>query len=119
MSTDTVLAGFVTGVITADGTYTSIRFGPTQFGVSWDITRFSCSASQKCVLAIYRDYVSPTTQINYTTKGIGDTSTQDDVQMQVGQVLIAQWTGGTAGDTVTLSYEGTMSQQGDRGFGGK
>lgn len=94
----------------ANGTGTT-QLGPYRYGIVWNITRIitGCTTSNmlQVTFAVYKGFVSPTTQIGATYSGQQDS---DDVSLSLGagDFLIGQWTGGNAGDIGTMSVTGTF-----------
>lgn len=82
--------------------------GPTRARHSWHITRFVTTAGapgDKIMLTIYRNAILPGNIIDSTYQGAQATS-ETDILLLEGERLIAEWTGGTAGQNATLVITG-------------
>ena len=88
----------------SNGSYTLTNIGPVRYRQRWHVTLFSCSASSTCRLTVYRGPAG-SRQIDYTSKGIGDTSPRDDT-LRSGEYLTFVWSNGTAGSSASITVEG-------------
>lgn len=103
MSTYQLSQSYAT-TLNGSGAATVSKVGPVRYRESWHVTLFSCSAGNPCKLTVYRGPAGGR-QIDYTSKGLGDTSTRDDT-LRAGEYLTFVWSGGTAGDSVSVTVEG-------------
>lgn len=90
----------------------TVAIGPVVPGLSWDVQRFTTNggSDSEPELHIYRGRVSPTTVVDFTERGNGDVS-ETSLALFPGETIIAEWTGGTSGATMTLVVEGEVTPQ--------
>ena len=112
------LADSIRATMDSTGTATTAAFGPVQQMEMWVIKRYSVSAANSCKCKVYRNNIAVQNQIDVTTQGNGDTSSQGDIELAPGQKLIVQWTSGTPGDVCTFAYGGDRILEGDVGYHG-
>lgn len=99
-------------VVSAQGVATTIPVGPSRYQERWIIDRYSITLSNGVgsTCRLYEGYVDDTRQRDYTQQGEGDTAANANLELQVGDTLLAQWTGATSavGMTATITFRGTI-----------
>lgn len=91
----------------------SIQVGPNQ---RWKVTlmnsRTTSSTQTRCT--VYRGAIGQR-QLDFSRTGNQDTS-PTDIELQQGETLSVQWTGGTPGAVASLDIEGKVYLAGKRGY---
>ena len=101
----------------ADGVATTLPIGPVAQGEEWSEIRYSVSltvGTGRC--RVYRGYAGARRQIDFTTRGEGDTSENLTMKLRKGETIVAQWTGATVGAVATFHIEGRKSIPGRRAY---
>ena len=98
-----------TGTLDGSGNGTSDELGPTASGETWQVTLISVRCSSSASEAICSVYLSGALVGTTTWGSTGDSDTGITLSMAVGQTLTAQWAGGDAGATGTLTAIGTRT----------
>ena len=103
----------VQATVDANGVATTVPVGPSLYQERWSIERYSISLANGVgsICRLYEGYVDPQRQRDYTQQGEGDTAANASLQLQVGDRLVAQWTGVGAmgiGTVATIAYRGTI-----------
>jgi hypothetical protein len=88
---------------------TSGELGPTAAGETWSVTLISVKCSTNVKEAICSVFLNGALVGTTTWGSTGDSDTGITLPMAVGQRLTAQWTGGDAGATGTLTAIGTRT----------
>ena len=99
----------VTGKLDGSGNGTSATLGPSASGETWQVTLISVKCSTNASEAICSVFLNGALVGTTTWGSTGDSDTGITLPMAVGQVLTAQWTGGDAGATGTLTAMGTRT----------
>lgn len=99
----------VTGKLNGSGNGTSATLGPSASGETWSVTLISVKCSSNASEAIASVYLNGAFVGGSTWGSTGDSDTGITLAMAVGQTLTAQWTGGDAGATGTLTAIGTRT----------
>lgn len=86
-----------------------VAIGPVVPGLKWDVQRLTTNGGSdpEPTLHIYRGRVDPTALVDFTNRGNGDVS-ETALSLFPGETIIAEWTGGTTGVTMTLVVEGDV-----------
>lgn len=102
----------VQATVNVNGVATTLPVGPSRYQERWNIQRYSISLSSGAgsICRLYEGYVDPNRQRDYTQQGEGDTAAGSDLELQVGDTLVAQWTGATnaVGSVATITFRGTI-----------
>lgn len=98
-----------TAVLDASGNGTSGELGPSASGETWNVTLLSLRASTNVSEAVASVYLNGALIGTTTWGSTGDSDTGISLSLAVGQVLTAQWSGGDAGATGTLTAIGTRT----------
>jgi hypothetical protein len=107
------LSTFLQATANVSGVATSIAIGPSQYGEEWKIERMSTSLTTGTgICKVYRDYVSPQKQIDYTDSGEGDTSENNSITLRPPEKILVQWTECTSGAIGVLTVSGTITRKG-------
>lgn len=97
-----------TRTVTLDGNGNAsvLGVGPTVYGETWRVKKFSVNTGSRCTFTVHRGIsVEPTTQIDATSRGDLDTS-ETDVPLQVGEQLSFRWENGVPGTVGIIRIEG-------------
>lgn len=98
--------------VDANGVATTLPIGPSQYKERWVIERYSISLSTGAgsICRLYEGYVDAQRQRDYTQQGEGDTAAGASLELQVGDKLVAQWTGAinAVGNIATIAFRGTI-----------
>lgn len=101
-----------TVTLDGNGNATVIGVGPTVYGETWRVKRFSVNTGSRCKFTVHRGIsVEDTTQIDATGRGDLDTS-ETDVPLNIGETLSFKWAGGTPGSSGMVRIEGTREVAG-------
>lgn len=88
------------------------RLTPGVAGSSWKVQRMvtttSLGPSVPCQLDVYKNVESFNTRIDGTTSAGQDTSTDDDIDIQSSDTLLAIWSNVANGTTCTLTISGIL-----------
>lgn len=86
-----------------------VRLGPTVYGSRWkvDLMSVSTTSTLQTTCNVYRDSESAAASLDNTRTGNLDTS-NTDIDLTAGQVILFVWTGGTPGALATVSVSGTL-----------
>lgn len=101
------LLATVRGTIAANGSAV-LNIGPVVYGERWHVTYASINSDSALSTHadVYKDTVSPTTYVESSARGNGDTS--DTVHdLDAPSTLAVRWTGGTPGANVWVTVRGT------------
>lgn len=102
--------------LNASGEASVVAVGPTRPNERWKITRFSVNTTSSCNFQVFRgNTLDSQYQIDYTSKGAGDTS-ETDLPLSVGETISFKWTNGTAGAIGTIRLEGSYFVPGRRAY---
>lgn len=93
----------------------TVSLGPSVVREHWQPTNVAVSATSAVLDAQCNVYLGTTPTagqlvLTTTTGSSGDSSGASGIDMQPGQLLIAQWKGGDVGATATLHVNGTRSR---------
>lgn len=104
--------------IDANGEGETTPIGPVNQGEEWSDIFYSISLSTGTgTCRVYKGFASARRQVDFTTKGEGDTSEQATMKLRRGDVILARWTGATPGAVATFHIEGTRRVPGRRAYG--
>lgn len=83
--------------------------GPTVYGVTWTVNRVSVfsDSTTKPKFMLYRNVESPTTYVDGSKSGNGDTS-ETDIELLNLDNLVCVWTGGEPGKSATVILQGVL-----------
>lgn len=112
--TDLDLDVFATVVLDASGNGI-VSVGPTIVREHWTPTNVAVSATTavldaQCNVYLGTSPVAAQLVLSTATGSSGDSSGASGIDMQPGQLLIAQWKGGDVGATATLHVNGNRSR---------
>lgn len=87
----------------------TVRLGPTVYGQSWqvDTTSVTSDSPAQTQFLLYRNQISPNSIIGGSYSGNQDFN-DTTIQLQYGDVIIGQWTGGTPNAHAALNVSGTI-----------
>lgn len=93
----------------------TVSVGPSIVREHWQPTNIAVSATSAAIEAQCNVYLGTTPSasqlvLTTTTGSSGDSSGASGIDMQPGQLLIAQWKGGDVGAIATLHVNGTRSR---------
>jgi hypothetical protein len=110
----------VQATVDANGVATTLPVGPSRYKEIWVIERYSISLAGGAgsICRIYEGYVEAQRQRDYTQQGEGDTAAGAMLELQVGDTLVAEWTGATnaIGAVATIAFRGTIELAGRRTY---
>jgi hypothetical protein len=112
--TELALAETLRGTFDASGIAVgSIQVGPNQ---RWKVTLMNTSttSTSQTRCTVYRGLLNGQ-QLDFSRTGNADTS-NTDIELQQGEKLVVEWTGGTVGTTAALDIEGKKYLKGRRGY---
>lgn len=116
VETEYRLEGFREVTLDANGEASVFAIGPSQAFERWKITRLSVNTSAACDFQVFRGNTQENQyQIDFTTKGAGDTS-ETDLQLQVGETVSFKWSDGSSGAVGTIRWEGSYYVPGRRAY---
>jgi hypothetical protein len=100
----------------ANGEATVTNIGPTRPNERWKVTRFSVNTTVACDFQVFRgNDTNADYQIDFTSKGAGDTS-ETDLPLSVGETISFKWSAGTPGAIGTIRWEGSYFIPGKRAY---
>lgn len=87
-----------------------VAIGPVVPGLSWEVERLTTNGGSdpEPTLHIYRGRIQPTAVVDFTERGNGDVS-EAAISLFPSETIIAEWTGGQTGVTMTLVVEGEVT----------
>lgn len=111
----------VPATVDVNGVATTTPVGPAKYMEKWLIQRYSISLANGAgsICRLYEGYVDANRQRDYTQQGEGDTAAGSDLELQVGDTLVAQWTGATnaVGNVATITFRGTIELPHRKAYG--
>lgn len=114
--TQYALAGFQSGTIGADGTFTISGVGPSRAGERWEVLRWNMTVTTACTFKIFRG-TTPNDRYQIDVSLNKDTNVSEtNVKLANNERVTFQWTGGTAGDACTISWDGFYYVPGRRAY---
>ncbi len=114
--TEYVLVATPMATADANGVATTTPIGPAG-GERWNVTRYSVNLSTgRGVCTVYRNFVSPSSQIDDTTQGQKRTSENNSIELKSGETIIFQWTSATPGAAATANVSGKRYVSGKRAY---
>lgn len=115
--TEYALQQSFTVTIGSDGTATQTRVGPSMSGERWEIRNTSVSTTVGCTFQSFRGEPNAAGigQIDYTTKGAGDSS-DTVIKLQSGEQISFRWSNGTVGGIGVVTISGSRYVRGRRAY---
>lgn len=104
------------GSAIADATGVAVvRLGPERGGERWVVKRQTIqnsgnSVNNDCICKVYRNVISDTTLLDGSFTGIFDVSADDNVIVESGSQIIAEWSGCIPGTVSTWTIEAEVSR---------
>lgn len=118
MTTEYALDESPQATVGADGVAETLPIGPNAQGEEWSEIFYSISLTAGTgTCRVYKGFASARRQIDFTSKGEGDTSEQLSLKLRRGETILARWTGATPGAIATFHIEGARRVPGRRAYG--
>ena len=89
-----------------------VRIGPPTAVAYWHVTGMTSVVANSVLtpqLRVYKGYESPSTLVNSTLRAGATVSTQDDIPLAPGEILIFVWSNCTPGAWCTATIRGEQT----------
>lgn len=102
--------------LNSSGAATLTGIGPVQRGEAWEVEGYSVTLTAgNAIVRVYRGSPLVANQIDYTSKGLGDSS-DTRIMIKDGEKLSVTWENGTTGAIATIHFYGTRKIPGRRAY---
>ena len=92
-----------------------ITLGPQRAGERWVVKRQTIQNSgnatnNECICKVYRNVISDTTLLDGSFTGVFDVSNNDNINVESGSQIIAEWSGCIPGSVSTWTIEAEVTR---------